>query len=321
MKIAVVNPSFDEKTRAQIEAVAKEINYEINFYKNETEASGHLSNVDIVFGYIPSIVSECKQMSWLALPFAGVEVFLKPGVLRDDVILTNSSGAYGLIISEHIVMVLLMLLRKEAGFVKGQLEHVWEAPVWQRTIKDSRIVILGTGDIGGNTAKRLKAFEPSKIIGINRSGKINTKFASYFDEIETIERLDSVLEAGDIVIMCMPATKETNNLVGQKELEKIGHDGIVINVGRGQALDQELLVNKLNKGELYGAALDVFLQEPINKDSKLWDISNLLITPHIAGKLTNEYTIEVCVNIFLDNLRRWSRNEELTHVVDRTKEY
>lgn len=321
MKIAVINPSFDEKTRAQIEAVAKEINYEINFYKNETEASGHLSNEDIVFGYIPSIVSECKQMSWLALPFAGVEAFLKPGVLRDDVILTNSSGAYGLSISEHIVMVLLMLLRKEAGFVKGQLEHVWEAPVWQRTIKDSRIVILGTGDIGGNTAKRLKAFEPSKIIGINRSGKINTKFANYFDEIETIERLDSVLEAGDIIIMCMPATKETNNLVGQKELEKIGHDGIVINVGRGQAVDQELLVNKLNRGELYGAALDVFLQEPINKDSKIWDTPNLLITPHIAGKLTNDYTIKECVKIFLTNLKRFAKGEELTHVVDRVKEY
>ena len=321
MKIAVVNPSFDEKTRAQIEAVAKEINYEIHFYKNETEASGHISDADIVFGYIPSIVSECKQMSWLALPFAGVEVFLKPGVLRDDVILTNSSGAYGLIISEHIVMVLLMLLRKEAGFVKGQLEHVWEAPVWQKTIKDSKIVILGTGDIGGNTAKRLKAFEPSKIIGINRSGKINTKFASYFDEIETIERLDSVLEAGDIVIMCMPATKETNNLVGQKELEKIGHDGIVINVGRGQAVDEKALVEMLEKGEIYGAALDVFSQEPIEKNSKLWDVANLIITPHIAGKLTNDYTIEVCVNMFLDNLRRWSRNEELTHVVDRIKEY
>ena len=153
MKIAVINPSFNETTKSQIESEAKKLNFEIDFYKNEGEASGHISDADIVFGYIPSIVSECKQMSWLALPFAGVEVFLKPGVLRDDVILTNSSGAYGLIISEHIVMVLLMLLRKEAGFVKGQLEHVWEAPVWQKTIKNSRIVILGTGDIGGNTAE------------------------------------------------------------------------------------------------------------------------------------------------------------------------
>jgi phosphoglycerate dehydrogenase-like enzyme len=81
------------------------------------------------------------------------------------------------------------------------------------------------------------------------------------------------------------------------------------------------LVDKLNRGELYGAALDVFSQEPIEKNSKLWDIANLIITPHIAGKLTNDYTIEVCVNMFLDNLRRWSRNEELTHVVDRIKEY
>ncbi len=321
MKIAVINPSFNETTKSQIESEAKKLNFKIDFYKNEGEASGHISDADIVFGYIPSIVSECKQMSWLALPFAGVEVFLKPGVLRDDVILTNSSGAYGFIISEHIVMVLLMLLRKEAGFVKGQLEHVWEAPVWQRTIKNSRIVILGCGDIGGNTAKRLAPFEPKEIVGVTRSGKVRDEFSSYFNSIENVSNLENILKPGDVVIMAMPATKETNSLMGKKELDKIGAEGIVINVGRGQALDQELLVEKLNKGELYGAALDVFSQEPINKDSKLWDTHNLLITPHIAGKLTNDYTIEVCVKIFLENLKRFAKGEGLTHVVDRVKEY
>ena len=186
-----------------------------------------------------------------------------------------------------------------------------------RSIKDARITLLGTGNIGLETARRLKAFLPASVTGVNRSG-MNPD--NCFDRILTQDQWEEVLPETDVLIISLPGTKEAFHMVGEKQLAQLPDGAVIINVGRGSVIDQEALIRELKNGRLH-AGLDVFEKEPLAGDDPVWDLPNLLITPHTAGNMTLEHTVNRIVEMFVEDLDRYCAGGTPVRLVDRNRGY
>lgn len=319
--ITVIGTAFEDHHRQKILHTAAQHGCGVSFYPSHDAALPYLEDTTILFGpsdaRSPAAVAKMPHLQWFASFYAGVDPLLSPGVLPENVILTNGSGAYGVTIAEHLTMVTLMLLRRNPEYQQLVAEKCWRNDLKIRSIYGSTFVICGTGDIGSKYAQRLRAFCPAKIIGVNRTGRL----AEGFDEIVPIEELNAVLPLADVFVLTLPGTALTNNLITRERLAMMKEDAYLINIGRGNCLDQEALVDALNNGRLAGAALDVFRTEPIPSEDKTWDAKNLLITPHCSGQMTLAYTRDTLVDSFCQNLTRFFRGQPLLHVIDRELAY
>ena len=236
-----------------------------------------------------------------------------------DCRLTNSSGAYGTTISEHLIMVCLMLLRRQMEYTEVIRNGGWEMlPGGIRSLHGARITVLGTGDIGTEFARRAQAFHPACITGVRRTVRSSDPA---FTSIHAIAELDSVLPETDILVMALPSTAETVGILSRERIALLPDSAFVVNVGRGTAIDQEALCDALNAGQLAGAALDVVVPEPLPADHPLRRAKNLLLTPHVAGNMTLGYTCDKSAQMFCDDLENYATGRPLAHLVDRKRGY
>ena len=319
MKILVINNLLEEKHIEKIKAAAKAAGSEVSFYKGEAEIPQSDFDADIIYGFAPSIVKTSKTLKWLCVPWAGVDSIMVPDYFaNEDCLLTNSAGAYGVSIAEHMIAVSLMMMRRLTEFFEETRNGKWLTPRSQKSLKDCRITVLGTGDIGTTFAKRAKAFEPAQIIGVCRSGKSSE---SVYDKVLPVTELDAVLPETDLLAMSLPATPETKNILSRQRIALMPQGSYIVNVGRGSAIDEDALADALEAGRLAGAALDVFQKEPLPEGHRLWHTKNLLITPHVAGNLTLPYTKDKNVDMFIEDLKNFTAGKTLRYLVDRKLGY
>lgn len=319
MKIIVLNKSLKEGHIDKIRKTAERIGAEVFFGKDESEIPADFSGAEVLYGFGMETAKKSRDLKWLCVPSAGVDYLMKPGCFaNEDCLLTNSSGAYGVTIAEHMIAVSLMMMRGLTDTYEETLRGEWGSPRPQRSLKDCRITVLGTGDIGRAFAKRARAFEPAAVTGVSRSGICGDPS---FDKVLKISELDSILPGTDLLAMSLPDTPETRNVLSAGRLALLPEGSYVVNVGRGSAIDETALAVFLESGHLAGAALDVFHTEPLPKDSSLWKIKNLLITPHVAGNLTLDHTLDKNVDMFLEDLENYANGLPLKHLVDRNKGY
>lgn len=319
MKIIVIGSVFKDEHKKMILDTAQRIRAEVCFADTQDEVDDDFKDAEVVYGFGMGIAKTNKSLKWLSVPSAGVDYLMgEDAFANKDCILTNSAGAYGVTIAEHIIAVSLMMMRGLDHAYSEAINGNWSSPVPQKSLKDARITVLGTGDIGCEFAKRAKAFEPANITGLCRSGKC--KEAS-FDEIYKIDELENILPKTDLLIMCLPATPETLNILSKERIALLPKGAFVVNVGRGSAIDEDALADSLSEKRLAGAALDVFKNEPLPRESRLWNTPNLLITPHVAGNLTLKHTLDKNVEMFCDNLICYARSLPMKHVIDRNKGY
>ena len=317
-KLVTVNPALDDQHRKLIRAAAEKNGFEALFFREEAQALPHLADAEVVFGQSASLAKNSPQLRWLCTPSAGVDQFLAPGVFASpDAVLTNSSGAYGVTIAEHIVMLALEILRRQMDYSDIVRRREWVRDLPVRSIKGSRVTLLGTGDIGQETAIRLRAFGPGWLSGVNRGG---SNPQGLFDRVIRQSQLDTVLPETDILIISLPGTQETRHMLDARRLALLPDHALVINVGRGSVIDQKALEAELRAQRLY-AALDVFEQEPMPIDDPLWDCPNLLITPHVAGNMTLPYTKDRIVALFLEDFENYCEGRPLIRRVDLKKGY
>lgn len=314
--IAVIGTAFDQNHMAKIRAAAESRGCEVSFYPDHDSALPFLKDVDILFGpsdaRSPELVCAMPKLKWFASYYAGVDPLIKSGVLKENVILTNGSGAYGVTIAEHMIMVTLMLLRRYPEYYDMVQNRDFRSDLMIGSLYGATVVVCGTGDIGTQFARRLRAFCPEKIIGVNRSGHQSEGF----DEVISIDELDRVLPDADILALTLPGTRQTDGLISRERLAMMKRSAFLVNVGRGNCLDQEALVEALNAGSLAGAALDVFRQEPVPVDDPVWTARNLVFTPHCSGKMTMAYTRDTLVDSFCRNLIRFCDGAPMEHLVD-----
>lgn len=275
----------------------------------------YLSDYDVVIGNIdPMLINKYQNVKWLHIESAGAEDY---SIVRNDCILTNSSGIYGVGISEYIVYYLLHFYKKFNEYQKVFDDHMYKRLGNVDSPMNKRVLIIGMGDIGQETAKRLKCFG-SYIVGIKRT--IKNKIANV-DELYTIDHLYEELIKADVIINALPLTKETNKILGYKELMSCKDDAILINVGRGKTIDTVGLVKALDMGKFSNVALDVVDPEPLPINHKLWRYNRVMITPHITGTYALPYNFDKLIELIIRNIISYENNAELENLIDRKTTY
>jgi len=272
----------------------------------------------IIIGNVPpKLLDGTKNLKWLQLNSAGTDGYTAPGILPEGAVLTNGTGAYGLALSEHMLGMLLCLMKKLYLYAEDQKEHIWgdRGPV--TSIYGSTTLVVGMGDIGSEFAKRMHALG-SRVIGIRRN---KTQKPEYLDGLYQMNALDEWLYRADIVAAALPGTEETYHLFHADTFRRMKRSAFFLNIGRGSAVDAAALAEALNAGRLAGAGVDVTEPEPLPKEHPLWDAKNVLITHHISGQYHLQETFERVVRIAAENLAAFRDGRELRNEVDFTTGY
>lgn len=267
----------------------------------------------VILGNVPAaMLYGSPALEWLQTNSAGVEAYIRPGVLAGDTLLTNATGAYGLAIAEHMLGMLLELFKKLELYRDAQKSGAWQSQGAVKAVYGSTVLVLGMGDIGGEFAARCKALG-AKVIGVRRSPRPCPEYA---DEVHLLEDLDSLLPQADVVAITLPGTDATRGLMSRERLAKMKEGAVLLNVGRGFIVDTEALCDALERGHLSGAGVDVTDPEPLPPTRRLWNIPTAVVTPHISGFYHLRETHERIVGIFLENLRHFQAGEPLRNLVD-----
>ena len=252
-------------------------------------------------------LAAARRLKWLQMWSAGADRYLAPGVLPHPVALTTAVGAYGPAVSEHMLAMLLALYKRLPEYDRQRQGRLWADAGPARSLIGQTVLVGGTGDIGVHFARLCRALGAAEIVGLHRSGEP----VAGFDEAFPLSAIDSLLPRADVVALALPQAPETVHIMDRRRLFLMKEGAILLNGGRGSAIDPEGLNQVLNAGRLWGAALDVTEPEPLPADSPLWDQPDLLLTPHVAGGLHLEGTRERIVAIALENLKRYLAGEPL----------
>ena len=316
--LVVVIPELPERHKTRIRDAAGKYGFVCRFFDTPSESLPWLGEAEVIVGSDPVLSRNAPRLRWFCSHFAGTDPFMASDAFAaPSAVLTNSSGAYGVTIAEHVIMVLLEILRRQPEYSAHISRREWVRRLPVRAIFGSRIALLGTGDIGRETLRRLRGFAPQEIVGVNRSGRNPDEL---FDRILPREHLEDVLPETDILIISLPGTPDTFHMIGERQLKRLPDDAILINVGRGAVVDQAALEAELRRGRLW-AGLDVFETEPIPPESTLWSAPRLIITPHVAGDTTLPHTLERIIDLFLEDLDNYCAGRPLARRVDRSVGY
>ncbi|MEF8841500.1 MAG: D-2-hydroxyacid dehydrogenase [Haloarculaceae archaeon] len=256
----------------------------------------------VTFTHQPGLL-ECDP-EWIHTTQAGVDGFPLAEYELHGTVLTNSTGLHGDSVGDTTVGLMLMLARRLHEFVANQGERVWQFPEWDAafTLPGERVCVVGLGAVGSAVAKRCAALG-MEVTGVRRS----TEPVDGVDTLYAPDELGAAIEDARFVVLCVPLTDETRGLVGETELERMGEDAYLVNVARGAVVDQDALVAALREGAIAGAALDVFEEEPLPEDSPLWDMDDVIITPHAA--VANREFYRGIADLVRENVRRFEAGE------------
>ncbi len=267
-------------------------------------ANAILGNVD------PGLLRAAKNLEWMQTSSAGVEPYLLPGLLPEGTVLTNATGAYGLAISEHMLGMLLCLLKKLELYRDAQGREEWASQGMVGSVYGATVLVLGMGDIGGDFGRLCKAMG-AYVIGVRRTPALCPDYA---DEVHSSAKLDELLPRADVVAVTLPGTPATRGLLDRDRINRMKPGAVLLNVGRGYIVDTQALCDALEAGRLGGAGLDVTDPEPLPPGHRLWRLA--LITPHVSGGYHLWETHQRIGNIFVENLGRFMAGEPLRNQVD-----
>lgn len=308
--ILVVIPVKDSH-KAKLEAAGA--GCEFTYSSPSTVTEEEIAGADIVIGNVPAkLINASTRLSLYQLNSAGADPYIVPGVLAENTILTNATGAYSKSVAEHCFGCLLMLQKKLHLYRDQQFSGSWDDLGSITSLSDMRVLVIGLGDIGEHFAMLCKNMG-STVIGIKRRPGGEPK---YVDEIRLTDAVMEELPKADVVFSILPGTEATHHFFTKEHFRAMKETAIFINAGRGTAVESEVLEWALKDGQIGSAAIDVTDPEPLPPDSPLWKIPNLLITPHIAGKYHLAETFEIIVDIACENIKAHLNGGTLRNVVD-----
>lgn len=260
----------------------------------------------IILGNPPvEVLADCGNLRLLQTRSAGIEEYQQPGLLPEGSILLNAAGAYGHSVSEHMFAMLLSLMKRLPSYLDQQKSGTWKDLGPVKTLADALVLCVGTGDLGTSFAKLCKALG-ARTAGIRRDAG---KSAEGIDEMYPMDRLDDLLVQADVVALMVPHTADTVHLMDRRRLLLMKRDAILVNGGRGTAVDCAALAEILNDGHLWGACLDVTDPEPLPPDHPLWRQERAVLTPHTAGGDHLADTADRIAAIALDHLAGFLREK------------
>ena len=277
--------------------------------------------IGIAWSIRPEQIKAAKKLRWIHSPAAAVHQLIFPELVESDIVLTNAREVHGPVVAEHVIAQIFALAKKIPDSVRLQEKHDWgQQRIWDelprvREVAGATVGLIGLGSIGRAVAKSAKALG-MRVIAVREHPEKGGEGA---DVVLGPAQVDDVFRKADYVVLAAPVTDNTRAIANAERLALMKPDACLINVGRGQVVDENALASALREKKIGGAALDVFPKEPLAAESPLWDLPGLLITPHTAA-LTDKLW-ERHYKLFSENLRRYLRGEVLLGVVDKRKGY
>ena len=283
------------------------------------------SDADVFYGFHfpPDLVPAAPRLRWIQSISAGIEGNLSAPVIERGILVTNGAGIAAVGIAEHVLAMMFALFRNLHVTLRLQSESRWDRPAVMagsvagiRELRGGRVAVLGLGPIGTEVARLSSAFGAT-VRGMRRHPP---EVASPpYEAIVGRDGLDELLGWGDVVVLAVPHTPETERLIGARELALMRPDAYLVNVARGSVVDEAALIEALRRGVIAGAGLDVFVEEPLPASSPLWALPNVILTPHIAGVTPHYFTR--ALDLFVDNLTRYLAGRHLRNLVDHALGY
>jgi phosphoglycerate dehydrogenase-like enzyme len=312
-----IPPDFVDRLRREFPA------HTFLYAETDAEVLPQIAGVDV--GYMgeisPAQLRAAGALRWIHSPAAGVGNMLFTEMRDSPVVISNSRGMSANVIAEHVLALTLALFRKLPLAIQRQVQRQWAQdemylPPVTRTIVGAAAVVIGVGGIGGAVARRLSALGAS-VTGIRRDP--TRGIPEGVSRVDSPEHLLDHLSYADVVVVAAPHTASTRHLIGARELARMRRDGILINVSRGQLVDESALAAALASNTIGGAGLDVFEREPLDPSSPLWTLPNVIITPHTSGFRPDHW--DAATDLFSENLRRFESGEPLLNMVDKHAGY
>ncbi len=316
MEILVTLP-LDEAGKARFEAAAP--GHQLHFVEKENITPALLENAQAILGNLadPAQLRHCKKLGWLQLDSAGTDGYCAPGLLPEDAVLTNATGAFGACIAEWLLAALLALWRRLPEYAENQKNCLWQRLGPVRTLAGSTVLVLGFGDLGRSFAQRAHLLGARVLAVRRRPGEK----PDWLEGLGGAEKLEEWLPLADAVVLCLPANSSTRHMLDAERIALLKKEAVVLNAGRGSAVDTDTLCRALYDGRIGGAALDVTDPEPLPPEHPLWNAPNTIITPHVSGLLSQPENFEKAADICEENLRRFLAGQPLMNLVDKTTGY
>ena len=312
-KVLVLNKLADRHIAAITSAVP-----EIEVISSDLEhAAEHMHNTNILAAWgwmdIRALYRSAPELQWVHALSAGVEKLLFPEIQTGATLLTNSKGIHGIPVSEHVFALMLAFSRGLNLLIRQQPQKSWRRVPFDE-IHEKTIAIVGLGSIGREIAKKAKGF------GLNVIATKRTMTNEIFvDKLYQPDQLPEMLAIADFVVVALPLVAETKELFKLEQFKTMKPSAYFINIARGSLVKEPDLITALQEGLIRGAGLDVFENEPLPANSPLWDMQNVIITPHIAA--LSPYYLDRAIKLFADDLARFDQGREMLNVVDKIKGY
>lgn len=276
----------------------------------ESDKITHPEKYDCVFGanHVKKLgLDKFTNLRWIQSSYAGYNNLPVDEWKSKGIMFTNAKDVFSDPIAEWVVLYILMYYKNAILNYQLQTKHVWERK-HNLELENMNVCIIGIGSIGQAIRKRLEPFNVH-FIGVNTKGTPTEGFSSVY----AVKEIETAVMMSDIVIVTLPLNEHTYHLFDRELIQKMKKGSILLNVGRGRIIDEEALIEALESNHLGFCALDVMAIEPVEKESKLWDCKNLLITPHVSG--TGDYTKERLWEIFAYNCHQFSKGLKLKNIV------
>lgn len=316
MEILVTLP-LDEAARERFAAAAP--GHTLRFVEKNAVTAADLENARAILGNLadPDQLCHCKELRWLQLDSAGTDGYCVPGLLPEDAVLTNATGAFGDCIAEWLLAALLALWRRLPEYAENQRDCRWQRLGQVRTLTGSTVLVLGFGDLGRSFARRAHLLGARVLAVRRRPGEK----PDWLESLGGTEMLEEWLPLADAVVLCLPANASTRHMLDEGRIALLKKEAVVLNAGRGSAVDTKALCRALYDRRIGGAALDVTDPEPLPPEHPLWHAPNTILTPHVSGLLAQPENCEKVLAICEDNLRRFLAGQPLLNRVDKTTGY
>ncbi|MBQ9949135.1 MAG: D-2-hydroxyacid dehydrogenase [Clostridia bacterium] len=295
----------EQRERLQATDSTAKIEY---IMQNKLQAQD-VADRDIIIGNIPiPFIANANALKWLQLNMSGYEGY--PQAMPQGVPVTNTRGAFGLAISEHMLGMLLMLKKKLHLYRDNHNAATWHDEGNVTAVEGSVVLVVGLGNIGSDFARKVKALG-AYTIGIKRD---LSKKPEYIDELYNLDRIDELIPRCDCIALSVPNDESTYKLMNRERINMMKQGAVLLNVGRGAAVDTDALAHAVSEGRIM-AGVDVTDPEPLPSDHLLWKQENAIVTPHISGFFHLPETLDRIVDIACDNLQRFNNGEILNNIV------
>ena len=283
-----------------------------------------IADAEVLIGssLTPEQFAKARHLYWIHSPAAAVHQLLFPTVIDSDVVITNASSVHGPVVAEHALALMFCLAKGLRRAFEYQSEHFWaKQQMWENSgaqrpgeLAGKTLLVVGMGHIGSHLASLSRAIG-MYVIGI----RAHPERGGEADEVFGPDTLRGLLERADYIVLAAPVTPESERLFGEEAFSRMRCSAYVVNVSRGDLIDEEELVHVLSTDQIAGAALDVFQEEPLPSDSPIWALDNVVITPHTAGFTDRMWDRHY--DLIADNIRRYDAGSPLTGLVDKRLGY